>query len=92
MADFLMPALGADMETGQVVQWLVQAGARVKPGDVVAAVSRCICRCMRSRSARKSPGNRVRYMRSSFDGSVGAGPPGALLGRNRGCADGFKSP
>ncbi|MBA4261760.1 MAG: 2-oxo acid dehydrogenase subunit E2 [Comamonadaceae bacterium] len=38
MADFLMPALGADMETGQVVQWLVQAGARVKPGDVVAVV------------------------------------------------------
>lgn len=38
MADFLMPALGADMETGKVVQWLVQPGARVKPGDVVAVV------------------------------------------------------
>lgn len=38
MADFLMPALGADMETGTVVQWLVQPGARVKPGDVVAVV------------------------------------------------------
>lgn len=38
MADFLMPALGADMETGKVVQWLVQAGARVKSGDVVAVV------------------------------------------------------
>lgn len=38
MADFLMPALGADMETGKVVQWLVQPGARVRPGDVVAVV------------------------------------------------------
>jgi pyruvate dehydrogenase E2 component (dihydrolipoamide acetyltransferase) len=38
MADFLMPALGADMETGKVVQWLVAPGARVKPGDIVAVV------------------------------------------------------
>lgn len=38
MADFLMPALGADMETGTVVQWLVQPGDRVRPGDVVAVV------------------------------------------------------
>jgi len=38
MADFLMPALGADMETGKVVQWLVQAGDRIKSGDVVAVV------------------------------------------------------
>jgi len=38
MADFLMPSLGADMETGKLVQWLVQPGARVKPGDVVAVV------------------------------------------------------
>ncbi|MDY0106332.1 MAG: dihydrolipoamide acetyltransferase family protein [Giesbergeria sp.] len=38
MADFLMPALGADMETGKVVQWLVQPGARVRSGDVVAVV------------------------------------------------------
>lgn len=38
MADFLMPSLGADMETGKVVQWLVQPGDRVKPGDVVAVV------------------------------------------------------
>lgn len=38
MADFLMPALGADMETGKVVQWLVQPGSRVRPGDVVAVV------------------------------------------------------
>ncbi len=38
MAEFTMPALGADMETGKVVQWLVEPGARVKPGDVVAVV------------------------------------------------------
>ena len=38
MADFTMPALGADMETGRVVQWLVQPGQRVRPGDVVAVV------------------------------------------------------
>jgi pyruvate dehydrogenase E2 component (dihydrolipoamide acetyltransferase) len=33
-----MPALGADMETGQVIEWRVQAGDRVRPGDVVAVV------------------------------------------------------
>ena len=33
-----MPSLGADMETGKVVQWLVQPGSRVKSGDVVAVV------------------------------------------------------
>jgi pyruvate dehydrogenase E2 component (dihydrolipoamide acetyltransferase) len=38
MADFTMPALGADMETGKVVQWLVRAGDRVHRGDVVAVV------------------------------------------------------
>lgn len=37
-SDFLMPALGADMETGKVVQWNVQPGQRVKPGDVVCVV------------------------------------------------------
>jgi pyruvate dehydrogenase E2 component (dihydrolipoamide acetyltransferase) len=38
MADFTMPSLGADMETGKVVEWLVKPGDRVKPGDVVAVV------------------------------------------------------
>lgn len=38
MADFLMPALGADMETGKVVQWLVKPGDRVKSGEVIAVV------------------------------------------------------
>lgn len=38
MAEFLMPSLGADMETGKVAQWLVKPGDRVKSGDVVAVV------------------------------------------------------
>ena len=33
-----MPALGADMEKGKLVQWNVAPGARVRPGDVVAVV------------------------------------------------------
>ncbi len=33
-----MPALGADMETGRLVQWLVHEGDRVGRGDVVAVV------------------------------------------------------
>ena len=38
MTDFLMPALGADMEAGTLVEWLVKPGDRVKKGDVVAVV------------------------------------------------------
>ena len=38
MAEFLMPALGADMETGRLVQWLGREGDRVRRGDVVAVV------------------------------------------------------
>jgi pyruvate dehydrogenase E2 component (dihydrolipoamide acetyltransferase) len=38
MTDFLMPALGADMEQGTLVQWRVEPGSRVKPGDLVAVV------------------------------------------------------
>jgi len=38
VADFTMPALGADMETGKVVEWLVKPGDRVQSGDVVAVV------------------------------------------------------
>ena len=33
-----MPALGADMEAGTLVEWLVKPGDRVKSGDVVAVV------------------------------------------------------
>ena len=38
MADFTMPALGADMEAGTVVEWLVGPGDPVHRGDVVAVV------------------------------------------------------
>ena len=38
MTDFTLPALGADMETGKVVQWHVKTGDAVKSGDVVAVV------------------------------------------------------
>ena len=38
MGDFLMPSLGADMEAGTLVEWLVKPGDRVKRGDVVAVV------------------------------------------------------
>lgn len=38
MVDFRMPSLGADMEAGTLVQWLVKPGDRVKRGDVVAVV------------------------------------------------------
>lgn len=38
MADFTMPALGADMETGKVVQWNVKPGDTIHSGDVVAVV------------------------------------------------------
>ncbi len=33
-----MPALGADMEAGTLVEWLVKPGDRVKSGDIVAVV------------------------------------------------------
>ncbi|NUJ79351.1 2-oxo acid dehydrogenase subunit E2 [Methylocystis sp. FS] len=38
MSAFKMPALGADMEAGTLVEWLVKPGDRVKSGDVVAVV------------------------------------------------------
>ncbi len=36
--EYRMPALGADMDSGTVVQWHVQPGSRVKRGDVVGVV------------------------------------------------------
>jgi len=33
-----MPALGADMEAGTLVEWLVKPGARIKSGDIIAVV------------------------------------------------------
>lgn len=38
MVDFRMPSLGADMEAGTLVEWLVRPGDQVKRGDVVAVV------------------------------------------------------
>ncbi len=33
-----MPSLGADMEEGKLVEWLVKAGDKVSKGDIVAVV------------------------------------------------------
>ncbi len=38
MTAFRMPSLGADMEAGTLVEWLVKPGDRVKHGDIVAVV------------------------------------------------------
>ncbi|WP_235347251.1 biotin/lipoyl-containing protein [Arthrobacter sp. SPG23] len=38
MGDFRMPSLGADMEHGKMVEWLVKPGDYVHRGDVVAVV------------------------------------------------------
>jgi pyruvate dehydrogenase E2 component (dihydrolipoamide acetyltransferase) len=38
MREFRMPALGADMDSGTLVEWRVRPGDTVKRGDIVAAV------------------------------------------------------
>ena len=38
IANFEMPSLGADMEAGTLIEWLVKPGDRVKRGDIVAVV------------------------------------------------------
>ncbi|MGW0748148.1 2-oxo acid dehydrogenase subunit E2 [Streptomyces sp. NPDC002587] len=38
MAEFTMPSLGADMDEGTLLEWLVQPGDRVRKGDPVAVV------------------------------------------------------
>lgn len=38
MSDFLMPSLGADMESGKLLEWLVKPGDAVQRGQVVAVV------------------------------------------------------
>jgi pyruvate dehydrogenase E2 component (dihydrolipoamide acetyltransferase) len=38
MSEFVMPSLGADMEDGKLVEWLVKPGDAVHRGDVVAVV------------------------------------------------------
>ena len=38
MSIFTMPSLGADMEKGKLIEWLVKPGDRVAKGDIVAVV------------------------------------------------------
>jgi len=38
MSIFPMPSLGADMEAGKLIEWLVKPGDRVAKGDIVAVV------------------------------------------------------
>jgi pyruvate dehydrogenase E2 component (dihydrolipoamide acetyltransferase) len=38
MIEFRMPALGADMEAGTLVEWLKQPGDTVSRGDIIAIV------------------------------------------------------
>jgi pyruvate dehydrogenase E2 component (dihydrolipoamide acetyltransferase) len=38
VVEFRMPSLGADMDAGTLVEWLVKPGDRVKRGDIVAVV------------------------------------------------------
>ncbi len=38
MSEFKMPSLGADMEAGTLIEWLVKPGSRVKRGDIIAVV------------------------------------------------------
>lgn len=38
MSKFVMPSLGADMEAGKLVEWLVEPGAPIKRGDIIAVV------------------------------------------------------
>lgn len=36
--EFTMPSLGADMDEGKLIEWLVKPGDEVKRGDIVAAI------------------------------------------------------
>ena len=38
MAEFLMPSLGSDMETGTLIEWQKQPGDTVTRGDIIAVV------------------------------------------------------
>ena len=42
MTDFRMPSLGADMEHGRVMEWLVKPGDHVSRGDILATVDRVV--------------------------------------------------
>jgi pyruvate dehydrogenase E2 component (dihydrolipoamide acetyltransferase) len=38
VADFVMPSLGSDMESGTLVEWRIKPGDQVRRGDIVAVV------------------------------------------------------
>lgn len=38
MSEFRMPSLGADMDAGTLIEWMIKPGDRVKRGDAIAAV------------------------------------------------------
>lgn len=38
MAEFMMPSLGADMQSGTLIEWNVKPGDAVKRGDIIAVV------------------------------------------------------
>ncbi len=38
MSEFLMPSLGADMDSGKLTEWMVKPGDKVKKGDIIASV------------------------------------------------------
>lgn len=38
MAEFKMPSLGADMEAGELIEWMVKPGDTIKRGDIIAIV------------------------------------------------------
>lgn len=38
MAEFKMPSLGADMEAGELIEWMIKPGDTIKRGDIIAIV------------------------------------------------------
>jgi pyruvate dehydrogenase E2 component (dihydrolipoamide acetyltransferase) len=38
VAEFLMPSLGADMDQGTLLEWLVKPGDQIHKGDIIAVV------------------------------------------------------
>jgi pyruvate dehydrogenase E2 component (dihydrolipoamide acetyltransferase) len=38
MAEFVMPALGADMEAGRLIDWMKKPGDRIERGEVIAEI------------------------------------------------------
>ena len=38
MAEFVMPALGADMEAGRLIAWMKKPGDRIERGEIIAEI------------------------------------------------------